>query len=101
MSNGNPNPPPCIPPEKLKGVRVAYEDAQGVLHCEWLNLNAIRGITWCPDAPPPRPAQPPKRPLPTVPNGPDCQRMGAEDDAPPPEAPLCWWTGTEWECGGT
>lgn len=92
------------PPASLEGVQVVYRDDDGKLHCEWLNLKKINGITWCPDGPPKRPNKPPKKPMPTVPNGPDLsdcratERKKSDDDSDS-DAPICWWTGTEWECG--
>ena len=101
MSNGNPNPGPCNPPAGLKGVLIVYDDDQGNQQCEWVNLKAVNGITWCPGDPPARPKTPPKKPLPTTPNGPDLDKCSS----PPAQAdrnddvPLCWWTGSNWECG--
>lgn len=94
--------PPC-PPTNLLGVQAVYCDANNKRRKVWVDLTQVDGISWC-GSPSitrkSRKAGPPSK----MPKGPPAGPTRCPDringtQVPPGGTPMCWWTGSKWECG--
>ncbi len=95
-------------PPSLEAVQIYWKetDDQGEtqLYCAWINIASCDGFTWKETGPPNRGNPPQGKNGPFLKQPPklgECTPVGdLHPDTPISDAPICWWSGSSWECGG-
>lgn len=91
-------PPKCTPPVDLLGIKIVYCE-NGQKKEKWVNLETVHAISWCVGVIKKKAKGTGNPHGPKLPSGAAPTGCSKEHDIASGGALMCWWDGSQWQCG--